>query len=183
MTHEPPASPEPDPPATKPVRASWHVLGIPALAAAAALAIWLCMPMPGRLPSYELTIASTAGPLQPAGSARDTPARIELEPGRDLTLTFRPSSVPATAIEARAYVAAGAAPDGAAQPVPSRSEAAGPGVLRLSVSATVLPAAGRLIVLLGRLGSLPTSPSTGSAWRGHGWQRFEIALTRPDAAR
>jgi hypothetical protein len=181
--HDPalPARAEPAEPATKPVRASWHVLGIPALAAAAALAIWLCMPMPGRLPSYQLEIASTSGPLQPA--ARDTPARVELEPGRALTLTFRPSSVPSTPIEARAYVRAEAAPDGAAQPLPSRSEAAGPGVLRLSVSGAALPAAGRVIVLLGREGSLPTSPSTGSAWRGHGWQRFEIALTRPGAAR
>ena len=183
--HDPPRSArtEPAEPAAKPVRASWHVLGIPALAAAAALAIWLCLPTPGRLPGYQLEIASAAGPLSPAGAARDTPARVELEPGRDLTLTFRPSSVPAMPIEARAYVAPGAAPDGAAQPLPARSAAAGPGVLRLSVSGAALPAAGRVIVLLGHEGSLPTSPSTGSAWRGHGWQRFEIALTRPGAAR
>ena len=180
--HHPPvpARPEAGEPAAKPVRASWHVLGIPGLAAAAALAIWLCMPMPGRLPNYQLEIADVAGPAQQTRSVRDTPVRVALEPGRGLTLLFRPSSAPSTPIEGRAFVAAGAAADGAAKSVPSLSEAAGPGVLRLRVGGAVLPAAGRLIVLVGRVGALPTSPSTGSAWRGHGWQRFEIAFTRPD---
>jgi hypothetical protein len=177
-----PAGPEPQEPA-KPVRASWHVFGIPALALVAALVIWLCMPMPGRLPHYELELAGAAGAAPRIGSLEGAPAHVELEPGRGLTLLLRPSSVPSTPIEARAFVAVGAAADGAAQPVPSRSEAAGPGVLRLRVGGAVLPAAGRLIVLLGQLGSLPTSPATGSAWHGHGWQRFEVAFTTHEGAR
>lgn len=176
----------PDQPASntprKPVRADWRVLGIPALAAALALVIWLWIPVTGRLPHYQLELPSAAGPA-PTSSPEGSLALLQLPPAGSLAVVLRPQTAPSAPIEARAFVADGAAKDRAAEPVALSSEAAGPGVLRLTVSGALLPAEGRLIVLLGLQGTLPGSPSTGTASHGHGWQRFDIAFTHTGAAR
>jgi hypothetical protein len=167
----------------KPVRADWRVLGIPALAAALALVIWLCIPVTGRLPHYELELPGAAGRPPPSTSPEGSLAQLELPPAGALRVVLRPSAPPSAPIEARAFLADGMATDRAAEPVAVSTEAAGPGVLRLAVNGKLLPAKGRLIVLIGLQGTLPGSPSTGTAAHGHGWQRFDIAFTHASAAR
>jgi hypothetical protein len=165
----------------KPVRADWRVLGIPALAAALAVVVWLWIPVTGRLPHYELELPSAPGRPAPSSSPEGSLAQLELPRAGSLTVILRPQVVPSAPIEARAFVADGAAKDRAAEPVAVTTEAAGPGVLRLTVSGALLPAKGRVIVLLGLQGTLPGSPSTGTASHGHGWQRFDIAFSHAGA--
>jgi hypothetical protein len=165
------------------VRANWKALGIPALAAVAALTIWLFIPRSGRLPTYELELPGGVGHAASVGAAESTATRLEREPGLGLTLLLRPNAAPSVPIEVRTFVANGAAPDASATPLQARTEPAGSDAIRLSLGSASLPAAGRLIVLVGREGALPSSPSTGSASHGHGWQRFDIAFAPPGKER
>jgi hypothetical protein len=184
-TQPPEASDEPESEGAgdKPVRANWKALGIPAAAALAALMIWLFIPRSGRLPDYALELPALASHTASVGSAEGRSAMVELEPGLGLTLLLHPESAPTVPIEIRMFVVTGPGTDGAARPLEARTEAAGSGAVRLIVSSASLPEAGRLIVLIGREGALPGSPSTGSATHGHGWQRFDVSFTQPRATR
>ncbi|HTV19370.1 MAG TPA: hypothetical protein VMG12_11880, partial [Polyangiaceae bacterium] len=102
------------------------------------------------------------------------PSVVALEPGQALVVLLRPERPFDDAIEARVFVEE---PAGSQQrePVPFATEAlpASSGALRISIAGRELPARGRVLVLVGRPGSVPSVPA-GSAAHGRNWQRFDI---------
>jgi hypothetical protein len=164
----------------KPLRASWTVVGGAALAAVTALVLWLSSPGFFRLPPYRLELLDPKGAAPRAGlEGGPAPARVELAPGRGLTLLLSPDDETREAIEVITFLAARGAADAQAVPVVAAVEAAASGGLRLTLGPSALPDWGRLIVLVGRRGAVPRSASMGSADHGHGWQRFEVAFQHP----
>jgi hypothetical protein len=100
--------------------------------------------------------------------------RVEVGPGRELSVLLRPRGDSSEAVEARVFVRSlAASAGGALAPVPAVAKEVSPGVLRVTVSGAALPDAGRLTVLVGRSGLLPGSP-VGTASHGRDWQRFEL---------
>jgi hypothetical protein len=160
----------------KPRRASLNVLLVPAAAIALALAVWASTPRLGGLAPYELEVVSPTplGPVIERPGEREQVPRVELGPGRELSVLLRPRATSTEAVEASVFVRSFAASGGGAlSPVPAVAKEVGPGVLRVMVSGTALPDAGRLVVLVGRSGLLPGSP-VGTASHGRDWQRFEV---------
>jgi hypothetical protein len=160
----------------KPRRAGLTVLLVPAAAVAFALAVWASTPTLGGLAAYELDVVSPA-PLRPVierPGEREQVPRVELGPGRELSVLLRPRGASSEAVEASVFVRSFAASGGGAlSPVPAVAKEVGPGVLRVMVNGTALPDAGRLVVLVGRSGLLPGGP-VGMASHGRDWQRFEL---------
>jgi hypothetical protein len=158
----------------RPRRAGLKVLLVPAAAAALALAVWASTPRLGGLAAYELEVVSPA-PSNGAGpDEREQVPRVELGPGRELSILLRPRGASSEAVEARVFVQSLVASGGRAlAPVPAVAKEVDLGVLRVTVSGAALPNAGRLMVLVGRSGLLPGSP-VGTASHGRDWQRFEL---------
>jgi hypothetical protein len=163
----------------RPRRASLAVLGIPAVAVILALVLRWSTPT-GGLVSYELEVIAPRTPVEgvtPADGAATT--AVTLEPGQPLTLLLRPHRPFKDAVEARVFVET---QRGSLRrdPVPFATEAvpASAGELRLTIDDRQLPARGRVMVLIGRPGSLPAIP-TGTATHGRNWQRFDIDFEQP----
>jgi hypothetical protein len=166
----------------KPRRAGLTVLLVPAAAVALALAVWASTPRLGGLATYELEIVSPAplrGVIERPGAPNGTGPgeqvpRVELGPGRELSVLLRPRAASSEAVEASVFVQSlAASAGGALSPVPAVAKEVAPGVLRVTVSGDALPDAGRLVMLVGRSGLLPGSP-VGTASHGRDWQRFEL---------
>jgi len=169
-----PREPEDREPRGKPRRAGLAVLGIPAVAVILALALRWSTPM-GGLVSYELEIVAPQTPARGAAETDDAaPNPIRLEPGQRLTLLLRPERPFEDPVEARVFVESRAGSLSRA-PVPFATEAVqdSTGALRISLDAHPLPARGRVVVLIGRPGSVPGAPA-GTATHGRNWQRFDI---------
>ena len=179
-----PASSEPDDerePRGKPRRAGLAVLGIPGLAVILALVLRWSTPT-GGLVRYELELLVPKTSLDRSTPTEGAaPPHVTLEPGQHLNLLLRPRRPFEDPVEARVFVER---QPGSLQrePVPFAVEAALPsGALRVSVDSHELPARGRLLVIIGRPGSLPSVPA-GSAAHGRNWQRFDIDVDRPAPA-
>jgi hypothetical protein len=159
---------------SRPRRAGLKVLLVPAAAAALALAVWASTPRLGGLAAYELEVVSPAPSKGTGPGEREQVPRVELGPGRELSILLRPREASSEAIEARVFVQSLTASGGRAlAPVPAVAKEVDLGVLRVTVSGAALPSAGRLMVLVGRSGLLPGSP-VGTASHGRDWQRFEL---------
>jgi len=174
-----PREPEDREPRGKPRRAGLAVLGIPAVAVIVALALRWSTPM-GGLVSYELEIIAPKTPARGAAQTDDAaPSPLTLEPGQRLTLLLRPERPSEDPVEARLFVDAGAG-SLRREPVPFATEAVpgSPGALRIGLDAHRLPARGRVVVLIGRPGSVPGAPA-GTATHGRNWQRFDIDFEQP----
>jgi len=156
-----------------PRRASLALFGVPALAAALAFAVWWLTPRLGALAPYALDVVDPPGAVR-AMLASTTAAHVELASGRGLTLVLRALSESEEAVEVKVLLdGASASAPPKVLPVPVKSLPAG--ALQLTLSGNVLPAGGRLRVLIGRAGRLPGSPS-GTAAHGRDWQRFDVAF-------
>lgn len=159
----PEASARPISEARKPApgrRASGWLLAGPAVAAAAALALWLSNPTRGALAHYEIEVAGVSPQRAPSA----------------VTIVLRPDGTRTEPVEAGVFAASAGTPS-EARPVPFVSEAIGPGALRLKIASGALPEHGRLVVIVGRAGAMPRGPDTGSAEYGRGWQRFDVPFT------
>jgi hypothetical protein len=161
-------------------RASGWLLAGPALAAAAALALWLSSPPGGSLTRYQIEIAGVPQPAPAEHSSAGSSAELELARGSGVTIVLRPQGR-VEPVEASVFVAAAGSAAGP-RAVPFSSGAAGSGALRVQLAAGALPERGRLVVIVGRAGAMPRGPDTGSAQYGRGWQRFDIPFLLVTAA-
>lgn len=157
-------------------RASPLLLIFPALAAALAFVVWWTTPSLGALPAYELEILTPPRARQVLEAGRDEVARAELGPRRELSLLLRPRGTSTAPVEARVFLRKPGAMDGALTPLAAVTEQVSPAVLRVALDGSVLPDAGRLLVLVGRSGLLPDSPA-GRASHGRDWQRFDLEFS------
>jgi hypothetical protein len=169
-----PREPDDGEPRGKPRRAGLAVLGIPAVAVILAVVLRWSTPM-GGLVTYELEITTPKTPVASAAPADGAaPPHVTLQPGQALSLLLRPHRELKEAIEARVFVER--QPGSLRRdPVPFTTEAvpASPGAIRLTLDSHQLPARGRVMVLVGRPGSIPAIPA-GTAAHGRNWQRFDI---------
>jgi hypothetical protein len=168
----PPSDADPDEAA--PRRASLALLGVPALAAVLAFALWWSTPTLGALAPYELEVVSppSAGPV-PAGA--ESP-RIELAADQGFAVVLRPRGTNAEPVEARAFVEGGSA-GAPLTPLTIVTDALPGGALRVTLSRAALPPEGRLRVLIGRSGMVPRNPA-GTALHGRDWQRFDLGFVQ-----
>jgi hypothetical protein len=157
----------------KPRRAGRAVLAIPVLAILLALVLRWSSPT-GGLVTYDLEIIAADAQVDSVTPTDGAPLHVSLAPGQALRLLLRPRHEFKDAIEARAFVER---EPGSLhrEPVPFATEAvpASAGALRLTLDSRQLPARGRVLVLIGRPGSLPAIP-VGTASHGRNWQRFDI---------
>jgi hypothetical protein len=149
------------------------LLIFPALAAALAFVVWWTTPSLGALPEYQLEILAPPGARQVLVAGAQDVARAALGPSRELSVLLRPRGASTAPVEARVFLRALEAGDGALTPLAAVTERVSPAVLRVRLDGSVLPDAGRLLVLVGRSGLLPDSPA-GEASHGRDWQRFDL---------
>ena len=155
-------------------RASLKLLLFPALVAFLALVVWWTTPSLGALPAYELEIVSPPGARRVLVADEDEVARVELA-SRELSMLLRPRGASTASVDARVFLQAHG---GSLTPLAAVTEHVSPAVLRVALTGSALPEAGRLLVFVGRSGLLPDSPA-GSASHGRDWQRFDLDLGSP----
>lgn len=177
MSH--PREPDDREPRGKPRRAGLAVLGIPAVALILALLLRWSTPM-GGLVTYELEIVAPQTAVEGAAATDGAaPVHVTLAPGQPLVLLLRPQRPFEDPVEARAFVER--QPGSARRdPVTFATEVVpgSSGALRISLDSRLLPARGRVLVLVGRPGSVPGVPA-GTAMHGRNWQRFDIDFDPP----
>jgi hypothetical protein len=161
---------------SKPRRAGLAVLGIPAVALILALVVRWSTPT-GGLVTYELEIVAPKTPIEGAAPSDGAPPfHVRLEPGQPVILQLRPQRPFDDPLEARVFVER---QPGSLQrdsvPFATEAEPALAGALRITLDSRELPARGRIVVLIGRPGSVPSVPA-GSADHGRNWQRFDIDI-------
>lgn len=144
----------------------------PALAAAAALALWLQSPSFEPLARYSVEVQGAAVSSRGAEAAAPAPQTLRVEPQRELTLLLRPAVPDQSLAEARVFIARGG------QPVPLHANVArsGSGALRVVLRVPDVSEPARLLIVVARPGVSMPEVASAPADAGPGWQRFGFKL-------
>ena len=146
-------------------------LGVPVLAAAAALALW---PRSLELEPIAHYQPEIRGALSAQRGREEPPAALILEPAGRLVLILRPETEISGEVGARVYLG-----NGERQLLAVAIEPAASGSLRLDLQLPAdLPANGTLTILVGRESELGEERLHDAASAGLGWQRLHWRFER-----
>lgn len=160
-------------PSARARRALWGLP--PALAAAAALLLWLRAPSPEPLAAYRLEVSGAVASARGVEGAERSgePAVTRLGPERRLELLLRPALPDRHAAGASVFLEQ----RGERRPLPASVARSESGALRLALELPALSeGAAQLLVVVARPEVPAAEAAAAEADHGPGWQRFELTL-------